>query len=241
MAAGFAQPSGALTQFGGANNHPHDGWSQTFWRSQRPFSNNLPLAGAVCGGGLRWWRADGCEDLQVGGFACLKAGRGGFRCGWLAVGVANHFTLTSLRLDSPASGRVQSTNSPISNTACLNAGRGGFRCGCLRLALPTTSHSPRLGSTLPQAGEFSQRILPSAKPVVSRPAGEGFAVAACGWRCQPLHTHLANARLSRKRESSVNEFSHQQHRLPQWLAAHGDAGPIWIQSWQQNRVGNTLP
>ena len=35
------------------------------------------------------------------------------------------------------------------------AGRGGFRCGCLRLALPTTSPSPRLGSTLPPAGEFS--------------------------------------------------------------------------------------
>ena len=36
---------------------------------------------------------------------------------------------------------------------------------------------------------------------------EGFVVAACGWRCQPLHPHLANARLSRKRESSVNGSS----------------------------------
>ncbi|QDT58505.1 hypothetical protein SV7mr_09980 [Stieleria bergensis] len=45
------------------------------------------------------------------------AGRGGFRCG-IAVGVANHFTLTSLRLDSPASGRVQST-SAFSNILSL--------------------------------------------------------------------------------------------------------------------------
>ena len=46
------------------------------------------------------------------------------------------------------------------------AGRGGFRCGCLRWALPTTSPSPRLGSTLPQAGEFIQRIFHQQYPGV---------------------------------------------------------------------------
>ncbi|WP_419188082.1 hypothetical protein, partial [Stieleria bergensis] len=55
----------------------------------------------------------------------------------------------------------------------------GFVVAALPLALPTTSPSPRLGSTLPPAGECSQRMV------------DGFVVAACGWRCQPLHPHLA--------------------------------------------------
>ncbi|OUT62827.1 MAG: hypothetical protein CBB71_01225 [Rhodopirellula sp. TMED11] len=79
MAAGFAQPSGALKQFGGANNHPHDGWSQTFWRSQRPFSNTLAHAGAVCSGGALM----SVPICKAAALVVSMAGRGGFRCGCL--------------------------------------------------------------------------------------------------------------------------------------------------------------
>ena len=61
------------------------------------FSNTLPLAEGS--GGLRWWHVDECADLQGEGTDCLN-GRPG-RVLLRLVGVANHFTLTSLRLNSP--------------------------------------------------------------------------------------------------------------------------------------------
>ena len=70
--------------------------------------NTLPLAGGSAG--LRWWRAGECANLQGGEIDCLNGRPGRVSLWLLAVGVANHFTLTSLTLDSPASGRVQSTN-----------------------------------------------------------------------------------------------------------------------------------
>ena len=69
------------------------------------FNNILPLAGGSAG--LRGWRAGECAELQGGDIGCFNGRPGRVSLWRLAVGVANHFTLTSLTLDSPASGRVQ--------------------------------------------------------------------------------------------------------------------------------------
>ena len=77
---------------------------------QGSVNSTLPLAGGSAG--LRWWRAAERANLQGGVLDCFN-GRPGRVPLWLfAVGAANHFTLTSLRLDSPASERVHSTNFP---------------------------------------------------------------------------------------------------------------------------------
>ena len=70
----------------------------------------------VCG----WWRDDEWDDWQGGGIDGLNGPPGRVSLWLLAVGVANHFTLTSLTLDSPASGRVQLTG------ACMHGTRRKF-------------------------------------------------------------------------------------------------------------------
>ncbi|OUT62571.1 MAG: hypothetical protein CBB71_01715 [Rhodopirellula sp. TMED11] len=76
---------------------------------------------------MRWWRAVEFAELQGGGIGGFNRRPGRVSLQRPAVGVANHFTLTSLTLDSPASGRVQSTNGPINNILPLAGGSAGLR------------------------------------------------------------------------------------------------------------------
>ncbi|OUT55993.1 MAG: hypothetical protein CBB71_18780 [Rhodopirellula sp. TMED11] len=68
------------------------------------------------------------------------------------------------------------------------ASRGGFRCDYLRLALPTPSPSPRLGSTFPPVGEFSQQTpqpfwrSPRCFQLMPLPKKTGLAPTADGER-----------------------------------------------------------